>query len=150
MSMMGGIMKRLGVLLLAVCRTAYCWLFFIWSLGSVYMVSINIRHLAQTQFIDKGAIISSPIFAIYSVIFGMAWWMIFRSKPDLRRWAISANLILILFDFPFAFWNWRSVLKFELNWWPEILIGIFGIIVFSIPYHGLKNRPAVDAPLMAR
>jgi hypothetical protein len=143
-------MKRLGVVLLAICRTAYCWLFLIWSLGSVYMVSINIRHLARTQLIDKGPIISSPTFAIYSVVFGMAWWMILRGKPELKRWAIAANLVLILFDFPFVFWNWRAVLKFERDWWPEILIGIFGIIVFSIPYHGWKNRSAVDASLKAR
>jgi phosphoglycerol transferase MdoB-like AlkP superfamily enzyme len=76
--------------------------------------------------------------------------VILRAKPDLERWALAANLILILFFLPFGFlgWRWRVFLNNEHNWWPEILIGIFGIIVFSIPYHGRKNRPAVDAPLM--
>jgi hypothetical protein len=27
-------------------------------------------------------------------------------------------------------------LRSELNLWPLILFGIFGIIIFSIPYHG--------------
>ena len=138
-AIMGGIMKRLGVLLLAICRTVYCWMFLIWSLGSVYVVSIGIRHLGPTRLFDKGAIATSTIFTIYSVVFGIAWWMIVRGKPALKRWAIAANLIYIFFYFPVVFWDWRGVLKNELNSWPVVLIGIFGIIIFSIPYHGWRR-----------
>jgi hypothetical protein len=123
-------MKRFGVLLQAICRTVYCWMLFLWSLGSVYGVSINIRN--------KGAIATSITLTIYSVIFGIAWWMIIRGKPTLKRWAIAANLIFIFFYFPAVFWNWRSVLIDEFNSWPVIIIGIFGIIIFSIPYHGWR------------
>jgi hypothetical protein len=150
MSMTGAIMKRLGVLLLAICRTVYCWMFLLWSLGSVYIVFINIRHLALTQLANKGAIATSTTFAIYSVVFGIAWWMILRGKPALKRWSIAANLIFIFLYFPVAFWDWRGVLNDELKSWPIIVLGIFGIVIFSIPYHGWKNRSAVGAPLTAR
>jgi hypothetical protein len=136
-------MKRIGVLLLAICRTVYCYVFLFWSLLSVYIVSIGIRHMARTHLVDKGAFVTSTIFTIYSVVFGIAWWMIVRGKPTLKRWAITANLILIFTYFPLVFWDWRGVLKDELDSWRGILIGIFGIIVFSIPYHGWRHKSQI-------
>jgi len=132
-------MKRVGVLLLATCRSVYCWMFLFWSLGSVDMAFINIRRVVRTHFVDKGAIGTSTIFPIYSVVFGIAWWMIVRGKPASKRWAVAANLILIFFYLPLVFWGWRGVLEDELNWWPVILMGIFGIIIFGIPYHGWRR-----------
>jgi hypothetical protein len=143
-------MRQLGVLLLAICRTVYCWLFLLWSVGSVYMVSINILRLARMHSADKGAIVSSTLFTIYFVVFGIAWWMVLRGKPVLKRWAITANLILIFFYVPLIFWGWRGVLTDELRWWPIVLIGIFGIIIFSIPYGGQKNRSALSASLIVQ
>lgn len=132
-------MKRLGVLLLAMCRTVYCWMFFFWSVGSLYMASAEVRRLAQTHFVDIGAIAVGTTFAIYTVVFGVAWWMVARGHRSLKRWAVAANLILIFFYIPVTFWDWRGVLKDEVNWWPVILVGIFGMIIFSIPYHGLRR-----------
>ena len=140
MSMMGGIMKRLGMLLLAICRTVYCWMFLLWSLGSIYVVFINIRRLARTHLVEKGAIGTSIIFTIYFVVFGVAWWMLLRSKSALRLWAIAANLIFIFTYAPtLVAGDWRGVLRDEIEWWPVILVGIFGIIIFCIPYHGWRR-----------
>lgn len=133
----------LGMPLLALCRTVYCWMFLFWSLGSVDIVFINIRRMARTHLVDKGIIATSTIFPIYSVVFGIAWWMVLGGKPALRRWAIAANLILIFFYLPLVFWDWRGVLNLELNWWAVILIGIFGIIIFSIPYHGWRHQSQI-------
>jgi len=133
--MIGGIMKRIGMLLLAICRVVYCWMFLLCSIGSIYGVSINIHRLSRTHLVDMGAIVTSTIFTIYAVVFGFAWWMIVRGKPVLKRWAIAANIIFIILYFPVVFWDWRVVLKDELESWPVILIGLFGIIIFSIPYH---------------
>jgi len=136
-------MIRLGALLLAVCRTVYCWMFFGWSIGSVYIVTLNIHKLLRTHLVGRAtvaAIVTSTIFIIYSVIFGVAWWMVLRSSPALKRWAISANLVLIFFYFPEVFWGWHGIMKYELEWWPVILLGIIGIIIFSIPYHGWRGN----------
>jgi|SRR5580658_4749845 hypothetical protein len=134
------ILTQVGALMLAVGRTIYCWLFFLWSVGSIYMVSINIRRVVRTHVADKGAIVSSILFTIYSVVFGIAWWMILRRKPALKRWAIMADLVLIFFYVPLAFFGGQGVVKDELDWWPIILIGIFGIIIFSISHHGFRHR----------
>jgi hypothetical protein len=132
-------MKRLGVLLLAVCRAIYCWMFLVWSLVSVDIAFVNIRRAARAHLVDKGVIATSTIFPTYSIVFGIAWWMILRGKPTSERWAIAANLILIFFYLPLVFWGWRAVLEDELDLWPVVLAGIFGIIIFSIRYHGWRR-----------
>jgi len=150
-SMIGGIMKRFGVLLLAICRTVYCWMFFIGSLSAAYGVSTGVRRMAQTHLVDKGTLGAATIFTFYSIVFGIAWWMVLRGRPTLTRWAIAANLIFIFLYVPVLVrGDWRGVLKNELELWPFILFGIFGIIIFSIPYHGWRYRSAVGAPLTSQ
>ena len=39
--------------------------------------------------------ITDMTLAIYSVVWGIAWWMILRGKSELKRWAITANLALV-------------------------------------------------------
>gem|GEM_PF-4772441 len=131
---------RFGAFLLAICRTVYCWLFFIWSLGSAYMFSITARRTMRTHSASSGDIGTYAFLTLYSVVFGIAWWMIVRGKPTLKGWAIAANLILIFFFLPIVFWGWRNVLTLERGWGPEALIGVCGIVIFSIPYHGWRRR----------
>jgi hypothetical protein len=96
-------------------------------------------------------IYSYMIIAIYSIVFGIAWWMIFRGKPALKQWAIAANLIIIFTYVPALIsWNWRGVLKDELQWWPAILLGIFGIIIFSIPYHGRRHKSQIPVKCVSQ
>jgi hypothetical protein len=134
------IMKWLGLRLLAICRNAYCWVFFALSISMTYVVCNDLRSLARTHLVDRGDIVSNITLSIYSIVLGIAWWMIFRGKPALKQWAIAANTILILNYVPaLIFGNWRGVLKAELDWWPIIFMGIFGIIIFSIPYHGWRR-----------
>jgi hypothetical protein len=145
MSMMGGMMKRLGVLLLAICRTVYCWMFFIMSYFILHSVYANIRSMLQSHINERGTIIGSVNMATYAIVFDITWWMFVRGKPALKKWAIAANLICILIYFPAAviYWDWRGFLRDELNLWAVILIGIFGIVIFSIPYHGWRPKSQI-------
>jgi hypothetical protein len=107
---------------------------------------MNIPNLARTHLVDRGEIVTDITFTIYSIVFGIAWWMIVRGKPALRRWVIAANLILIFTFVPALLTkDWRGVLKLERDWWPVILIGIFGMIIFSIPYHGWRHKSQFTA-----
>ena len=135
-------------LLLGVCRTIYCWMFLIWSIALFDVVFTNIRSSAGADLLvdgDRGDIVSNTTLAVYSVVLAIAWWMVLSGKPALKQWAFAANLNLILNYFPVVFWNWRGFLKAELDWWPVILVGFFGIIVFSLPYRGRRNKSA-DGP----
>src|SRR5579871_4623158 len=131
---------RVGALLVAVCRTAYCWIFFTISLSAIYVVATNIMHLARAHSVDKGDMISNLITAIYSIIWGLAWWMIFRGKSASKPWAIAANAVIIFNYLPvLPFEGWRNFLRDELAWWPFASFGIVGIIIFSIPYYGWRD-----------
>jgi hypothetical protein len=105
----------------------------------------HILGMARSHLVEKGDISSNLICAIYSIIWGIAWWMILRGKPALRQWAIAANAILVFIYVPalLTSGNWRGVLKAELNLWPFIIIGIFGTIVFSVPYRGWRHKSQV-------
>ena len=132
LDMMRRILNKLGILLLVVSRTVYCWAFLIISIVEIHTLYTNFR---------KWHILTNLILIIYCLVLGVAWWMIFRGKPTQKRWAIAANIIVMFPFFPaMAFGDWRDILKGELNWWPFILIGIIGIIIFSIPFQGWRHR----------
>jgi hypothetical protein len=135
-------MKQFGMLLLAICRTVYCWAFFIMSFFIIHTAYANIHGMLQTHANERGTIIGSVTMAVYSIVFDVTWWMFIRGKPALKRWAIAANLICIFIYFPNAviYWNWRGFLRAELGLWAVVLIGIFGIVIFSIPYHGWRRN----------
>jgi hypothetical protein len=100
------------------------------------------RCALQSQIAIKD-IIMNCVIMVYSIVFDITWWMFVRGKPALKQWAIAENLICIFIFSPTAvvYWNWRGFLRAELGWWPVILIGVFGIIIFSIPYRGWTGGP---------
>ncbi|HEU5352039.1 MAG TPA: hypothetical protein VFU55_10620 [Terracidiphilus sp.] len=126
-------------------------MFLIVSGFGFHVVYKNSRSLMQSYSINSylvnlGDATSIASNAVYSIVWLMAWWMFVRKKPAAGRWAIAANLILMFPYLPGIFGgNWRGVLKLEIDWLPFILIGIFGVIIFSIPYHGWRGKPDVAA-----
>lgn len=128
-----------ALLVLAAFRTVYCWAFLIASFFEIHRAYNDIRGLMQTHAVNIGNIVSNTSITAYSIVWTIAWWMILRKKPTANRWAIAANIIFIFDYFPLlAFGNWRGFLAAERAWWLFILVGIFGIIIFSIPYHGWR------------
>ena len=78
-------MNRLGVLLLAIGRSVYCWMFFIMSFFIIHFVYASIRSMLQSHMAEKQSIISSVIMAMYSMVFDITWWMFVRGKPGLKE-----------------------------------------------------------------
>jgi len=138
------IITLLPALLLGLYRTLYCWIFFFMSLVMAYAVCTNILRIVRSHTVDSGDIFSNTICVIYAIIWGIAWWMILTGKPALKKWAAAANLVFIFTYIPaLVFGNWRGVVKAELDWWPVILIGITGILIFSVPYNGWRQTPQI-------
>ena len=126
---------RLAALLVALCRTVYFWMFFVFSSQGLYVVYTHFSGMVRSHSAEKWEIFTWMTMAIYCMVLGIAWWMIVRGKRALKRWAIGANLILIFTWLPtIVSGNWRGFLDAERAWWPVILVGIFGIIIFSLPY----------------
>jgi hypothetical protein len=137
---------RFGVLPLAFCRAAYCWILFVISLAGIYVVCTNTLSLVRTHSAAKGDIFGNTIIGIYSIVWGIAWWMIFRGKPAAHKWAIAANMVIIFNYLPaLPFEGWRNFLRDEMAWRYFALFGVFGIIIFSIPYHGWRHKSRITA-----
>jgi len=131
-----------ALLLLAICRAVYCWAFLALSCMGLHAVYSNIQELLQKHSADKGDIVGNAILAIYAVILGVAWWMIFRGKPALKRWAIAANSVIVFVFLPILlFGGWRPFWEDEQYWFPASAVGVLGMIIFSIPYRGWRQRP---------
>jgi hypothetical protein len=122
-------------------------MFFIMSYFIFHVAYENIRSMLQSHIAERGKIFGSVNMAAYALVFDVTWWLFVRGKPALKKWAIAANLICIFIYFPAAifWWDWRGFLRGELDLWPVELIGIFGIIIFSIPYRGWRNKSPVPA-----
>jgi hypothetical protein len=143
-NMARGIMAQYATRLLAICRTAYCCGFFTASGFGIYASCLAIAGKVLSH--SQEPIWGNAIIGLYAAVWGIAWWMIFRERPQSKRWAIVANLIIIFNYLPaMVTGQWRAFFKAELQWWPFILLGIFGIIIFSIPYHGSRNKQQIMA-----
>ena len=86
------------------------------------------------------------IFPVMAVIFGVAWWKIWKEKIAARGWGIAASLTYVLV--PLLVMIQTSKSEWTLLW-VELTIGVVGLIAFSPrPRKGLATdeiRPE-DAP----
>jgi hypothetical protein len=115
-------------------------------LSGIYVVCANIVNIARAHSADKGDVISNTIIGIYAIVWGIAWWMIFRGKSAAKKWAIVANIVIIFNYLPvLPFAGWQNFLRAEIAWWPFALFGVFGIIIFSIPYRGWRHKSRITA-----
>jgi hypothetical protein len=138
--------KRLAMFILAICRAGYCWMFFFFSLIAMYVVCANFAEIARSRNFQVGGIWSNLVNAAYSIILATAWWTILRRKPSSKKWAITANLVYVFTYVPgMIFGNWRGVLEAEFQWWPAILIGLLGIVIFSIPHDRWRSEEGIEA-----
>jgi hypothetical protein len=110
----------------------------------LYTVCTNIREILQKHSVGKGDIVSNAILATYAVIFGIAWWMILRHRSALKGWAIAGNSVIVFVFVPIlVLGGWRSFWEEERYWFPAIVVGLLGTIIFSIPYHGWRYKSQI-------
>jgi hypothetical protein len=126
--------KRFAALLLAICRTVYCWAFLITSIATIYHTVGLIAESIHAHEEISGYISTVILFISYSIVSGIAWWKIFRNKPMANHWAITASVMVFFIYVLTVFAGWRAILTLMHYMWPEILFGILGVIIFSIPY----------------
>ncbi len=75
----------------------------------------------------------SLVLPIQSVVFGMAWWTVWRRKRSARGWAIAASLFFILLG-GLVLYLARNVPQQAALWnviLPVLAVGVAGLVVFS-------------------
>lgn len=96
---------------------------------------MEFSRMARSHSGDRWDVFAWATMTIYSMVLGIAWWMILRGKSALKPWGIAANLILIFTYAPvLVTGNWRGFLESEHQWSPVILVGVFGVAIFSLPF----------------
>jgi hypothetical protein len=112
----------------AIVSWCFCWLFMV-LLGVTAKIVLNlIHHQASPRTLPLAAIL-----LIASLVFGRAWWTVWKRRNSARVWGIVASLLSLLAALPMLFFGvpvfWKTLTSF---FWPSTVLGIVGLIVFSM------------------
>jgi hypothetical protein len=112
----------------AILSWCFCWLFMV-LLGVTAKIVLNfIRGQASSRALPLAAIL-----LLASLVFGRAWWTGWKRKNSEKVWGIVASLLSLLAAFPMLFFGvtvfWKTFVSF---YWPSTVLGIVGLIAFSL------------------
>src|SRR5258708_22127361 len=85
----------------AVCATFLCGL--ILRMAHIQIASIPPRNLLVGSFFAASLVVL-PSFA--AVIFGAAWWSLWKQKRRAKEWGIAASTLLFLIWTPIIYFGW--------------------------------------------
>ena len=87
--------------------------------------------------------------AVQCLVFGAAWWTIWKGRPSARRWGIAASLIYVLIFCSLAYFlylsrsGWSEFRLFLSMFWVILAIGIAGLIAFLRRYKQAEPIPEI-------
>ena len=127
-------------------RTFLCWLFAISSLLCLRIAFLRILHtfLRHDAFLPLRRQLALALFSDLAIIFGMAWWTVWRGKPFAKCWGITASLMYIFFPI----WN---IIYFSRSVWHSFGVmfatGVAGLVAFlwRDEQHGSSKNPRQPA-----
>ncbi len=111
-----------------------------WSFAFTSLVCLHVAFLSALRTIHPSIphpihqryalllLLVPAVFTLFAVVFGMAWWAVFKGKTSARGWGIAASLINIavsiwpIFLLPRSLWGSFSVI---------LVIGLAGLVAFS-------------------
>jgi predicted permease len=83
-------------------------------------------HQYNEYFTIRGLLITA-LYIILAIIYGLAWWTVWKRKPSGRGWGIAASLIYI----PVSLWG---IIFFAQPFWGfegvAMAVGIAGLVAF--------------------
>jgi peptidase M50-like protein len=124
------------------------WVFAFTSLVCLQIVISSILHTTHRQSTDlalRGLLVETAFLTALAVVFGVAWWTVWKGKPSARGWGIAASLTNILVSLPWVFISrdaWRDL-------WVILAIGVAGLVVFWRRYEqpNFTARPQEHQPI---
>jgi Peptidase family M50 len=87
--------------------------------------------------------------AVQCLVFGAAWWTIWKGRPSARRWGIAGSLIYVLLFCSLAYFQylsrsgWSEFRLFVSMFWVILAIGIAGLIAFLRPFQQAPPIPEI-------
>jgi hypothetical protein len=104
------------------------------------------RHYNLSLFRVLLVLLAAAMNPVQFVVFGAAWWTIWKGKPSARRWGIAASLIYVLIFCLLAYFVYLSrsgSSEFLSMSWAILAIGIAGLITFSRAYEQAPPIPEI-------
>src|SRR5271157_950091 len=93
-------------------------------------------HRYNEYFTIRGLSITA-LYTILAIIYGLAWWTVWKGKSSGRGWGIAASLIYI----PVSLWG---IIFFAQPLWGSegiaMAAGIAGLVAFLWPVGGLAPK----------
>ena len=115
-------------------REILCWVFALESLqcilDSLWRNLYTIHR--QYGFLPLRNQILAVFFSVLAVIFGVAWWTVWKGKPSARRWATVASLTFILIFLQRIIIPTRSIQWNHLGASVPTVIGLLGALAIGI------------------
>ena len=111
-------------------RKILCWCF---ALTSLLHFWVPISHIANRMYrhdtiLVPPAQLSVTFFWAAAVIFGVAWWTVWKGRPSARGWGIAASLLyLLIFLLHSVIFPSRSIWGHHLG---ALVIGTTGMVAF--------------------
>jgi hypothetical protein len=109
-------------------RKFMSWIYAISSLRCLQIALLRILAIQRDHTsLPLHNVLLASVFSVQAIIFGLAWWTVFRKEPSARSWGIIASLTYIVI----SLW---SIINFSRSVWGAfgvlLAAGITGLIVF--------------------
>jgi len=111
-------------------RVFMSWMYAISSLMCLWRVFLRILRIRRDFVFLPVPLFNLlvPIeFSVLAIIYGAAWWTIFKGKPSARGWGTTASLTYILFPL-------SEIIYFSRPVWSSLGVmlatGIAGLVIF--------------------
>jgi hypothetical protein len=110
-------------------RKVWSGLFAITSAVAIWGTFRIAPHMLHRQFSGTNVLASIEavtVCPIEAIVFGLAWWSVWKEKPSARFWGVAASLIWLLTAL-------IAYVQFSRLTWALPIAGIAGLIAFSAP-----------------
>jgi hypothetical protein len=129
-------------------RKILCWLFGIKFLILLVHPLLPNRYPFYPQLPSVQLLLDQPVAFTFlvavSIVFGVAWWVIWKGKPSARRWGIAASLAnIMLFLQQLILPSDAFIMRNAIGQASTLIAGIGGIVVFA---RREKIEPASTLP----
>jgi hypothetical protein len=107
------------------CITFVCG--FIVRAAHLRFATLPFRHLLLGAAF---AISLVGLLSVSAVIFGVAWWSVWKQGSLAKEWGVAASMLILLMWTPMIYFGWNTFWRFERAAWYTTAIGLEGLVVF--------------------
>jgi len=109
------------------------WVFAVTSIVNIWCASSLILHIFRRYTFVRfpfRSLLAASFFPVLAIVYGMAWWTVWRGKPSAKGWGIAASFAYVLISFWGIIFSSRSA---PGSVWSLLPLGVAGLAIFLRP-----------------